>query len=148
MGNLLKCPSEADKNRPWLDATGRPLPLSSIQEISKKWPTETWEAYLQTLEGSQSEYLPSHDSSIAAPISLEPDSRDGSDTGPSTVVVKVAMAELPSLERAVIESLLLDRISERGAADLYGVTRWKIRTLKQHALTNLQGRIDIRSLPS
>ena len=124
MGILLKDPVGACKKKPWLDASGRPLPLSSIQEISKNWPTETWHAYLNTLEGSQSEYLPSHHSTIAPSFSPASDPGDGSAADVSRSAVKVTMAELPSFEQAVIESLLLDRVSERGAAALYGVTRW------------------------
>lgn len=128
-----------------MDAMGRPLPLASIREISVSWSQEIWDAYLETLEGAQSEYLPSRE--IDRPVSAEENASEKAGIGISTPVVKVAMAELPSLQQAVIESLLVNRISERSAAALYGVTRWRLRSLKRRALQNLQARIDNAVLP-
>ena len=126
---------------PWLDSCGRPVTLSALQEISRNWSTEIWEAYLGSLEASQSEYLSGHAPSLDAPISPGADLVEEKDAEVSGPGMKVAMAELPSLDQAVIESLLVDRISERSAAALYGVTRWRIRVLKERAMKNLKDKI-------
>ena len=42
---------------PWKDANGNDYPISELKLISKSWTPETWESYLESLDGVQTEVL-------------------------------------------------------------------------------------------
>ena len=129
--------------KPWLDLSGRALPLAALQSISKDWSDEIWEEYLETVEGGQSEFMPSQDLAQFSPAQDPVEEEKAFDF--SAPVVRLAMAELPSLHRAVIESLLLGRVSQRDTADLYGLTRWKVRSIHKRTIEFLRSKISPRS---
>lgn len=42
--------NENEKIKPWLDEDGNILSDKALRKISKDWPQETWDKYLETLE--------------------------------------------------------------------------------------------------
>lgn len=44
-------------NKPWLDNSGNPLPISQLREISKQWSAKQWEDYAASIEVSSDELV-------------------------------------------------------------------------------------------
>lgn len=113
--------------KPWNDRQGRRrLPIEELRVVSQTWDSATWNAYLSAIESPLIEELPDdfdavlHDYEKRQAEAYEPDSEDREQ---SFQTLDSAIAELPPMERAIIQGVFWDGLSLRDLTHAYGISR-------------------------
>jgi len=131
---------ESETKKPWEERPGRTLPLAELREVSRDWSSETWEKYLETIEGAQNDIIVGNfDETLKkfAKRQLESTPEEPA-RADRDVNLEPFLKQLPASERAVIRAMFFEGLSEREAGEKLNLTRRAILTLKYRGLKLLR----------
>lgn len=110
-----------------------------IKLASLSWSPEQWETYLQSLEGGLKESQPTlheiYQSAVEANIF---DLLGPSCSEATTQLIEKLVADLSDKKRFVIEKYFFDGKSNSEIAEMMGVSRQRVFTLKKKAIRQLK----------
>ena len=133
-----------DETVPWLDSNGEPLSTENLREISKHWSAEIWDRYAETLESAQTEFMTKNYDLMLNKFASKWDDSSSDEVEDEFINysdLKMAFAELPSLDQAILEASVLDQLSEESIARKFGITRREVMKSKRRSIGLLENRL-------
>ncbi len=126
---------------PWLNLDGKSKSDAEIREISKSWSQETWNEYLETIEGNLKESLLKWPGSIEHFIedyssllfNLEKEEKNPH----LRRAVQLALKKLSFREHQVLEMVLLDKKPLRQIAEELQISRRTVRSAIQRGYAKI-----------
>jgi RNA polymerase sigma factor (sigma-70 family) len=131
--------------KPWEDGFGRVLSTARLREVSRDWSEETWQEYLETLEGQPDDFLvDNYDDAIRTYTQEDPEE----ESLPSTDLAAITrgIERLQPMEQTVIRSMFWQGMSEREVAELLGTSRRAVMNIKADALKKLKAQISTNNV--
>ncbi len=134
-----------NKNKPWLDESGKPLSDDHLKITSKYWSAEDWEDYLQTQEVNLKEDLlnPRFYDELAARqnetvfqkfyFSPDPEAHK---------FIESIFSILSPTQRNILEEIYLEGRTERHIADKLGLPHTTIHFHKKNALSQIKRHLE------
>lgn len=126
--------------KPWLDKNGEIIPSRELSKIAKNWDIKTWEAYLNSLEGYQSDLLFSKDLpdiSNEEYVLLYKNLLHQEAYPNVKKVINAALCTLTPREQAVIRGVYWDGMSIQQIANSLGISRTTASSYKSRACEKL-----------
>lgn len=115
------------------------LTEQEIREASRSWSTQEWEQYLRSLEVGLKESQPTlHEISHSALEANIFDVLGPSCSEETSQLIEKLVAELSEKKRFVIEKYFFEGRSNSEIAEMMGVSRQRVFTLKKKALRQLK----------
>lgn len=126
--------------KPWLDKDGRKISSQELSEIAKSWDIKTWESYLNSLEGYQSDVLLSKgmpDISNDEYVLLYKNLLHQEAYPNVKKVINAALCTLTPREQAVIRGVYWNGLSIQEIAKTLGISRTTASSYKSRACEKL-----------
>lgn len=135
-----------NRNKPWLDKNGNPLPDDKLREIQKSWGGSTWEAYLaDQVDVQMKEVL------MGKPTDINKYSDEDHESFLENLKTSFfpnleahmegAMRRLTRKEQQVLRALYWRNLSLRKAASELGLAVGTVRSYRDRALKKLHEEI-------
>jgi len=131
------------KYPPWLDGAGEPYTTAQLFEVTKTWSEEVWALYADSLEVRQRESTSRKYEKIideySNQLTLLPDGEEEGD--PDYSRLRLLFAQLGALDQAILESSIIDHVSDENIAENLQITRRAVMTSKEKSLQFLKEKL-------
>lgn len=125
---------------PWLNSKGQMLPDKKLKDISRRWDQETWEKYLNYLDGTISEQQIHPNDYEKMSEKMEKSCWDLTQSDAdrdSKSLVNTLFKELSTHQRKILKMIFWEGRSERFIARELNISRGTVNTIRKRALKRL-----------
>ena len=130
--------------KPWTDQRGLPLNDEALKSVSRTWDEQTWEAYLNTIEGKSSGqlfgpgvYQDLCEENIRS-IFADTANENNDEIKSSVEKVLEVLSEHSGKQASVIREIFWNGKSQHEIADLLRIQQSSVFDLKQRAVKNFK----------
>lgn len=133
-------------SEPWLDPNGRLYSDDALREVSKTWDAETWERFLaQTVDHSQREILQSDEERLIDEYLTGDEKLDEMPRNELHGLIRqLIRRHLTHQQQKVIRMIFWENRSEREIAEIMGLNKGRVPTIKRQSLNKLKRLLENR----
>lgn len=134
------------ESKPWLDPNGRIYSDDALKEVSKNWDAPTWERFLaETIDCPQREIVQSNEERLIDEYFTGDEKLDEMPRNElHDLIRQLIRRHLTIQQQSVIRMIYWQGRSEREIAEILGINKGRVPTIKRQSLSKLRRLLENR----